>query len=62
MGNCKGNLRAQLVRKGVCPAMLNAKLWIQRNAVVRFLVIEDDELRKWAEYFLLSVLRLEYCD
>lgn len=62
MGNRDGNLRAQLVRGGVCPVMLDTKPWIQRNAAVRFLVIEDNELRKWAEYFMLSILRPEYCD
>jgi hypothetical protein len=62
MGNRSGNLRAQLVRGGVCPDMEATKPWIQKNAAVRLLVIEDDGLRKWAEYFMLSVLRPEYCD
>jgi hypothetical protein len=62
MGDRQGNIRAQLVREGVCHDMVAAKSWIQRNAAVRFFVIEDDELRKWAEPFMLSVLRPEYCD
>jgi hypothetical protein len=62
MGNRHGNIRAQLVRGGVCPDVIATKSWIQTNAAVRFLVIEDDEQRKWAEHFMLSVLRPEYCD
>jgi hypothetical protein len=62
MGNRQGNIRAQLVRGGVCPAMEATKPWLQRNAAVRVFVIEDDDLRKWAEHFMLSMLRPEYCD
>lgn len=61
-GDQDGNLRAQLVRSGVCSDTEVAKTWIQRNAAVRFSAIEDDQLRKWAEYFMLSLLRPEYCD
>jgi len=39
-----------------------AKLWMKHKAAVRFLIIEDDEIRKWAEYFMLSILQPEHCD
>jgi len=62
MGNQKGNLRSQLIGDGTCPDFLEAKAWIQRNCVVQFIVVRDDRLRVWAEYFMLSVLRPRHCD
>jgi hypothetical protein len=56
-GNQKGNLRAQLVQQGVCQGMAAAKPWIRANCVVQYLVVEDDDLWRWAEYMMLAVLR-----
>ena len=62
MGNQNGNLRAQLVRSGRCSSMEETKRYIQDNCEVQFVIIEQDDARKWAEYFLLSVLRPDFSD
>lgn len=62
MGNQQGNLRAQLVRGGICGSLDDTKPWIRANCSVRFLVIEDLTLLSWAEYFMLATLRPRYCD
>jgi hypothetical protein len=62
MGQQPGNLRSQLVQSGTCSDIKMAKLWMKHKAAVRFLIIEDDEIRKWAEYFMLSILQPEHCD
>jgi len=62
MGNQRGNLRAQLVAAGTCLDFEQTKSWIQQNALVQFVVVEDDRLRAWAEYFMLSILRPKHCD
>ena len=62
MGNQHGNLRAQLVQEGRCSDIEEANRWIRENCRVQFLVIEDDQRRQWAEYFMLSLLRPNYCD
>ncbi len=62
MGNQKGNLRQQLVADGTCPDISRAKTWMRDNCVVQYAVIQNDEARRWAEYFVLSVLRPMYCD
>lgn len=62
MGNQKGNLRSQLIGDGTCRDFLEAKAWIQQNCLVQFIVVRDDRLRMWAEYFMLSILRPRHCD
>jgi hypothetical protein len=62
MGNQKGNLRSQLIADGTCLDFERAKAWIQQNSLVQFVVVGDDRLRAWAEYFLLSILRPKHCD
>jgi hypothetical protein len=61
-GNQNGNLRQQLVNKGVCGSIDETKSWICANCVVQFTVVEDDEMRRWAEYMMLAVLRPIHCD
>ncbi|HVS89839.1 MAG TPA: hypothetical protein VHF01_16665 [Candidatus Acidoferrum sp.] len=62
MGNQAGNLRSQLVQQGVCKSMEETKPWIRANCVVQYIVIENDETRRWAEYMMLALLRPKYCD
>jgi len=62
MGNQKGNLRSQLIADGTCMDFLQAKAWIQQNCLLQFVVVGDDRLRAWAEYFMLSILRPKHCD
>ncbi|MCL5265973.1 MAG: hypothetical protein M1343_12435 [Chloroflexi bacterium] len=58
MGSQTGNLRAQLVANGLCEDMESAKEWIRDRCVVRWLTIEDVVLDlRWAEHFILAVLR-----
>jgi hypothetical protein len=61
MGDQAGNLRAQLVKEGACADLVEAKAWIQRNCRVQFVVVEDEEHRKWAEHFMLAILRPKHC-
>jgi hypothetical protein len=61
MGNQSGNLRAQLVREGVCDDMESAKDWIRQNCAVR--VVTSAWLNKagldirWSEHFILAILQ-----
>lgn len=61
MGNQQGNLRAQLVKSGICQNMEEAKKWIRDHCEVQFL--EKDQIgldMRWAEHFLLAVLRPKF--
>jgi len=62
MGDQSGNLRAQLVKDKRCSDNQQAKIWIRENCLVHFVIIEDDQVRRWAEYLMLSLLRPNYCD
>lgn len=62
MGDQQGNLRSQLVRDGRCSSLEDTKAWIRENCVVQVMVVDDEEERRWAEHFMLSILRPEYCD
>ena len=62
MGKQTGNLRSQLVQEGVCKGMEDTKPWIRANCVVQYVVIEGDDMRKWAEYMMLALLQPKYCD
>lgn len=57
MGTQDGNLRAQLVRGGVCQDTDEAKVWMREHCVVQVAVVKDDERRAWAEAAILSMLR-----
>lgn len=61
MGDQPGNLRAQLVKDKCCSDNQQAKTWIRTNCLVQFVIIEDEQVRQWAEYFMLSLLRPQYC-
>lgn len=60
MGNQSGNLCKQLMKDGICPSLKDAKDYIRKNLQVQVLVIEDDEMRKRVEYFMLAVLNPKY--
>ncbi len=62
MGNQKGNLRQQLVNDGRCANLDQTKPWIRENCYVHFIIVDDEEDRRWAEHFVLSLLRPEFCD
>lgn len=61
-GDQRGNLRSQLVQQAVCKRMEDTKSWIRTNCAVQYVVIENDEIRRWAEYTMLAVMRPKYCD
>ncbi len=61
-GGQAGNIRAQLVRSGRCPSSDAAKEFLRERCAVQVLVIEDEEERKWAEHFILAVLRPDESD
>ncbi|GAH40668.1 unnamed protein product [marine sediment metagenome] len=61
MGSQQANLRAQLVKNGDCADLEEAKQWVREHCVVQVLeqrVLETigTEMR-WAEHFLLAVVR-----
>lgn len=62
MGNQKGNLRAQLVRHGVCADLESAKRHIQDNLLVQAMPILDEQERIWLEHFMLAAFRPRFCD
>jgi hypothetical protein len=62
MGDQAGNLRRQLLRDATCASLEETKPWIREHCIVQFAIVEDDQARVWAEYFVLSVLRPKYCD
>lgn len=62
MGSQTGNLRAQLVRGGICPDMEAAKTHMRRRLVVQVLVVHDDQKRASLEHMILAVLQPTYCD
>lgn len=62
MGNQSGNLRQQLVKDGRCVNLDQTKPWIRENCQVQFIIVEDAQERRWAEYFILSLLCPEFCD
>ncbi len=60
-GSQPGNLRAQLVKNKICKDMEDAKRWIRDHCEVQFLEIDKIEIEmKWAEHFLLAVLRPKF--
>ena len=61
-GNQNGNIRQQLIAKGICNDLNDTKKFLEVKCKVQILVIEDAEERKWAEYFMLSILQPELCD
>jgi len=62
MGDQSGNIRAQLVKSGRCTDKEAAKKFLRRNCKIQFFVIENEAERKWAEHFMLSILRPEESD
>ena len=66
MGNQQGNLRSQLVAAALCADMPQAKRWIRQHCLVQWL--EKTHLDglgvdiRWAEHFLLAVLRPTFSD
>ena len=62
MGNQQGNIRAQLIKSGLCDDLSDAKTYLKENCMVQWLVIENPNDRKWAEHFMLSVLRPRFSD
>ncbi len=62
MGNQAGNLRAQLVKDGICSNIEEAKNLIRNDFVVQILLLPDDKERALIEHFILAVLRPRYSD
>jgi hypothetical protein len=62
MGDQQGNLRSQLLQQSLCKTMEETKHWIRANCTVQYVVIEEKEMRRWAEYHMLAVLQPKCCD
>ena len=62
MGDQSGNIRAQLVSSERCANLDGAKEFLRERCRVQFLVIKDDQQRKWAEHFALSILQPDFSD
>ena len=64
MGKQAGNLRSQLVKSGKVNDLDEAKEWIRQNCSVAYL--EDNFMEgldmRWAEHFMLAVLRPRFSD
>ena len=62
IGNQKGNIKAQLVKSGLFKDQDEAKKYLEEKCKVQFIIIEDENERKWAEYFILSILQPQFTD
>lgn len=62
MGNQEGNIKAQLVKAGKFRNQGEAKQYLKEKCKVQFILIEDENERKWAEHFIISVLQPEFSD
>ncbi len=62
LGNSKSNIKAQLVKSKRFKDQEEAKKYIEEKCRVQFIIIEDDNERKWAEHFILSILQPEFGD
>jgi hypothetical protein len=62
MGNQRGNLRAQLVSDRICADIEEAKRWVSKYCVVQFMIVQETDVRRWVEYYMLSLLQPKYCD
>jgi hypothetical protein len=62
MGDQKGNLRAQLVKDGICPSLEAAKELMRRDFVVQIFPVPDAAERASLEHLMLAVLRPRYSD
>ena len=62
MGDQQGNLRQQLVSAQMCRDMQHTKQFIRSYCLVQIVEIEKEDERKWAEHFMLSVLRPTFTD
>jgi hypothetical protein len=50
-------VKLQLRREGEPGTPRQAKEWIKRDCQVQWVVVEDADIRKWSEHFVLSILR-----
>lgn len=62
MGNQDGNIKAQLVKSGKFNNQEEAKNYLREKCKVQFIVIEDENERKWAEHFIISILQPQLSD
>jgi hypothetical protein len=62
MGDQPGNIRQQLVDSGSAQDLKGAKVFLQQRCRIQVHVIDDEAERRWAEYFMLSILRPDHCD
>jgi len=62
MGTQSGNIRSQLVKGGMCKDLDEAKGFLKNFCTVQWIVIEDDQERKWAEHFVLAILQPTFGD
>lgn len=63
MGNQNGNIRSQLVKDGTCKDLDDAKTYLKVNCSVQWKeILNNDDDRKWAEHFMLSILQPEFSD
>ncbi|MHB1756466.1 MAG: hypothetical protein ACYCT9_03020 [Leptospirillum sp.] len=62
MGNQPGNLRAQLVKDGICPNLKAAKDRIRRDLEELIFLLADAKERALFEHFMIAVLRPRHSD
>ena len=62
IGNQRSNIKAQLVKSGRFKDQDEAKKYLEEKCKVQFIIIEDENERKWAEHFILSILQPQFTD
>jgi hypothetical protein len=53
----RSDLVQKVIDRGLAVDRLSAQAWIKTNCFVQWAVEENDDLRCWAEHYILSVLR-----
>lgn len=62
MGSQSGNIKAQLVKAGRFSTQNEAKDYLSNSCRVQFIVVENEDERKWLEHFIISVLQPQFSD
>jgi hypothetical protein len=53
---------AYMVAEGQCKDLSEAKDFLRKRCKVQFIVLQDDNDRKWAKHFILRVIQPRYSD
>ncbi len=61
-GDQPGNIRMQLVKNSYVKDFDASKKYLEEKCNLQYLVIENDDKRKWSEHFIISMLQPKFSD